>query len=379
MTNNKLDTTFGLSEERFNTNLNAFYTHGQILRLFNEHCPQFKRLIDNGERVKEVTFVDVNNGKGFTSNIYSTLVKFENTDEQFRVAIKMTTNQKLGETFTSTGEKDLVTLAHENECSFYEMFRDINDGFAPKCYYTDIGSNKRPGMIILDDLSGTCTTLGIFKSCTAEQFWNVARKVASFQAAAAFASKGLVFLPPRLSYQRVSYNDSSNLPSTDYQKFTLNVSQNMHCLEKRKNSTNNVLFERSADGSLLQSGNPFYDIVRFLAISIDAEIRREIEVDVVERFYSMLVEEYNKQSGGKIKPKLTLEQANELYDLTFLEQTAMLMTLVPFYKDVYKTEPPSILDAKLAKLALRTWLCVEDALKLVDKWQLDGFNDNVVD
>ncbi|KAI6171005.1 hypothetical protein M3Y97_01095000 [Aphelenchoides bicaudatus] len=392
--------TFGLNEEVLNTNLTDFYTYGQILHLFHEHCPEFKNFVDGGARVKEVTFVDINNGKGFTSNIYSTVVKFENTDDQFKVAIKMPTTQKLLENFVGDGDQEVVNLAHKTECTFYELFRDINDGFAPNCYYTDAGNSRRPGLIILDDLSGRCVTFGIFKTCTIGQFWNVARKVAHFQAIAASHQKDSfpcfndflvkafhekVYEP--LIGQLVEY-DQKFKPAVDRlskifsQRFTEHAifgkAKELDCLVAIHADlwTNNVLFELNEDGSVsdnplhfvdwqvAQTGNPFYDIVRFLAISIDAEIRREIEIDVVDRFYAMLIDEYDKQSGGKMKPKFSLEQANELYDLTFLDQTGILMILVPFYKSVYKNESPSILEAKLAKLALRTWLCVEDALKV---------------
>lgn len=58
-------------------------------------------------------------------------------------------------------------------------------------------------------------------------------------------------------------------------------------------------------------GNPCFDIAKFLLVSFDAEIRREImEDNVVERFYEMLVEEYAKQSEGKMKPNFTLEQVS---------------------------------------------------------------------
>lgn len=91
------------------------------------------------------------------------------------------------------GEKDLSTVgqAHKNECRFYEMFRDLNDGFAPTCYYTDAGDAERPGLLIMDDLSKECATFGVFRTGTVPQFWNAARKIAHFQAVAACNDKDL--------------------------------------------------------------------------------------------------------------------------------------------------------------------------------------------
>jgi hypothetical protein len=58
-------------------------------------------------------------------------------------------------------------------------------------YYTDMGDENRPGLIIMDDLSERCTTFGIFKSCTKQQFWNAARMIARFQAITACKNKDL--------------------------------------------------------------------------------------------------------------------------------------------------------------------------------------------
>lgn len=69
------------------------------------------------------------------------------------------------------------------------MFRDANDGFAPQAYYTEITSTSGPGFIIMDDLSDRCITFGLFRCCTVQQFWNVAKKAAHFQAIAACKGK----------------------------------------------------------------------------------------------------------------------------------------------------------------------------------------------
>jgi hypothetical protein len=84
-----------------------------------------------------------------------------------------------------------VSQAHKTECQFYELFRDVNDGIAPTAYYTDMGDEHRPGLIIMDDLSERCITFGIFRSCTSQQFWNAARKIAHMQAITACHKKDL--------------------------------------------------------------------------------------------------------------------------------------------------------------------------------------------
>lgn len=73
---------------------------------------------------------------------------------------------------------------------------------------------------------------------------------------------------------------------------------------------------------------------------------------------------------------LSILQAHELFELAFLEQTSVLMILLPLI--TFKPErngPPPVLEAKLEKMALRIFLCIQDALEVADKWELDGFAD----
>jgi hypothetical protein len=84
---------------------------------------------------------------------------------------------------------ELSDKVHKAECDFYQMFNDVNDGFAPKVYGTEIASKNKPGFIVMDDLSERCITFGMIRSATAAQFWNVAKKVAHFQAIAACKGK----------------------------------------------------------------------------------------------------------------------------------------------------------------------------------------------
>jgi hypothetical protein len=63
------------------------------------------------------------------------------------------------------------------------------------------------------------------------------------------------------------------------------------------------------------AGNPFFDICRFLVLAADAEIRREIQSNLVKDFYKILEEEYKEQSNGRLKPNFTMEQvSNNLPD-----------------------------------------------------------------
>jgi hypothetical protein len=50
------------------------------------------------------------------------------------------------------------------------------------------------------------------------------------------------------------------------------------------------------------------------------------------------------------------------------------MILVPFViPNKANHGAPAVVEAKLEKLALRAWFCIEDALEIVERRKLDGF------
>lgn len=60
--------------------------------------------------------------------------------------------------------------------------------------------------------------------------------------------------------------------------------------------------------------------------------------------------------------------------MAFVEQTSVVMVLMPWVlPDAARHGTQPVIDAKFEKLALRAWLCLEDALEVVDRQKLDGF------
>jgi hypothetical protein len=49
------------------------------------------------------------------------------------------------------------------------------------------------------------------------------------------------------------------------------------------------------------------------------------------------------------------------------------MILLPFWNSTSHNESPKVHEANIAKLELRVWFAVEEALHLVEKHKLDGF------
>jgi hypothetical protein len=66
-------------------------------------------------------------------------------------------------------------------------------------------------------------------------------------------------------------------------------------------------------------------------------------------------------------------QLQELFDLAYLQQSTLFLVGPPFTRvnPTNRNDSPSVLDAKIEKMKLRTRLNTEDAIKLIKKYGLD--------
>jgi aminoglycoside phosphotransferase (APT) family kinase protein len=101
-----------------------------------------------------------------------------------------------------------------------------------------------------------------------------------------------------------------------------------------------MMIELSEDGSVsdrilaiidwqtMFAGSPCFDLARFIVTCSDAEIRRGCEYQVVDFYFDYLTKRYKEH--GKT-PKFTREQAYELYELAFVQETLLFGIMVRVY------------------------------------------------
>ena len=60
--------------------------------------------------------------------------------------------------------REKVAIIHNNECTFYDLFRNVENFSIPKifCAQKWYPKEKQMGVIVMEDLSETAQTLGIF-------------------------------------------------------------------------------------------------------------------------------------------------------------------------------------------------------------------------
>jgi len=271
--------------------------------------------------------------------------------------------------------------------------------------YAPIGEKgSAPGVIMMEDLSQTATTIGIFRSVTTQHCLNLARHLGNFQAQIDFidgwkgkyadsyhigsigAAETPKFLHKLVEVYKCFEEPVKKMLSIDFLKFS---KYSLRDLPKEYGAitlcqgdcwSNNIMMRTSEDGSVMDEiaavidwqilfeGSPMLDLARFVTLCSDTEIRRECEEKVVDMQYYTLCKGYKKM--GKTVP-YSREQAHELYDYAFIQQAFALVGMVTFVK-LYNMEKvsQSVKDAQADKVALRAKLCIADAFELMEKYNI---------
>ncbi|KAI6174405.1 hypothetical protein M3Y98_01186500 [Aphelenchoides besseyi] len=337
--------TVPLSSELSNTG----YTIHWTLKMLHDHNPTFVKARGD-KQVKDITAYDIS--KGYLSHVYKTTVTFDSGDT-YRFIMKVPTFQCLEKAMDDMGlEKsdsnrfqDELKDAHNLECTAYELIRDVVDFPKPHVYFTQRTGEGNPGLIVMNDLSETATTIGIFKSITVDHCINAARHFATFHAqmnsrndwkgkfeknfhcssfnrfempkmCQKFIDEAPEFTETVKKMRRVDYINFSRyalmeLPKR-YGKIILYLNKSMILgaitLLNGDCWTNNVMIKLSEDGSLSN------EIARREAIPL-----------VIDAYYNTLTE------ASKGKPiSLTKEQTQELFEYAQIQfdGTGYTMTFV---------------------------------------------------
>lgn len=76
---------------------------------------------------------------------------------------------------------DELKDTHNKECEAYQLIENVKDFPKVKTFYLEKSGEKKPGVIVMEDLSKKATTIGLFRSVTQQHCLNVARHFGNFQ------------------------------------------------------------------------------------------------------------------------------------------------------------------------------------------------------
>ncbi|KAI6196069.1 hypothetical protein M3Y94_01065100 [Aphelenchoides besseyi] len=374
----------------------AGYTNEWILQMLNDHNPRFVEICAKN-KVAKIRSEHISGGKGFLSLVFRVFIDFENSLSYsfiMKVPSLKTMDDACDKTEMDPIEKEnfhnALVHSHNVECDMYELLNEIRDFPLAEVYYIQHNTANSNGLLVMEDLCDRTESLALNISPTSAHCFNIARHVAQFQdyvnslpeekwrnkfsnRANFHLDRGNVdqwekyfkklaeiepkFNKPGESMLGLRYMDFCQyallkLPEK-YNSITLwHGDMWVNNIRMKINNDNSISSEIAAilDWQIVCEGSPLFDIARFLIYCVDAEIRREIEYQVVDCYYDKLTE---MQQDRQSSMSFTREQAHEMYDLASIHQTYEFVYFSYFICAQDREHGDSIHEARAAKLLLR--------------------------
>ncbi|CAD5211229.1 unnamed protein product [Bursaphelenchus xylophilus] len=371
-------------------------------------------------KLNKITTFDIGAGKGHLSRVY--LVSLgSSSGQELDLVIKVPTIAILNAIRAHTGQEtfqddspgaQFVYASHNRECEYYEMVKSqpSNKTHTPKAHYIKkVGSNPTEdrGVLILHSFAKNSVSLPLFQGASKGMMISVAKALADLHAtclnlegqpwkdlnntplqtdylALSVTPRYLPVLKVKCPYVYEAFLPLRSLVNPKFLKYCLvdrAVEMNAIGFVYGDCWGNNTLFEKRADGSVSDEvsgfvdlqmvgwGNGLFDLARFITTCVDAETRRESADEAFTTYYNNL-----KSQVKEAVPK-TIEEARELFDLATIHQAIYYVFLIPaFMLSSSRTAPsPQVHEARMEKLKLRGKLAMQDAVKMVEKYDLKRF------
>ncbi|TKR67174.1 hypothetical protein L596_023365 [Steinernema carpocapsae] len=391
------------------------YSVEWLLEYLNKFDEKFASLRKQG-KVTKFLFEDIGKNNGCISNVYLISIEFANVNEKYDFAWKVpkveTVNQMAG---TEGKEKEQAIAAlHNRECDFYQTFTlQIPIPF-PKIQsvYKWI-VDEQYGFIMMESFFGKAKSVPMFSGATPQQLFELVKHLAHFHAYFLYSPSyqwsgqyGTETLEPMaktdfftpafkiLKERKPGVFDKAIDTFGPYAKHYKFIMY-MHCgvykdlglppvLTHGDMWTNNVLWKLNPDGSLsselaaiidwqmVHEGCMTNDLAGFVAMSVDAEVRREYEFQVLQLYYDTIVSVL-KEKGKEVN--FTFEQVKKAYKTNFVTQAMTTMAMGPFFFPNLTSDQSDykVKQAQQEKVFLRAQCAAEDALTYFKDMDLGNF------
>ncbi|CAD5228401.1 unnamed protein product [Bursaphelenchus xylophilus] len=373
------------------------YTFDYVRLKLLKNSEEFRQL-NQKNKISEASYKIIGAGDGIVSSLYKVTFAFDD-DAQFSVVLKVPTNAVIN--FEDTN------VPHECECKLFDLIKDLKDLPVPTCYYTELGGEKHPGCIIMQDLSESCTGISIKRYVTEELCFEIAKVLAKFQASIGTLDekkwKGVFKndLFAREFYGRCYQTYLGDtavkcglkadlmkkcmcLTNSDFSKFATKGIAEKHDVVTLCHGdvhSNNILFYKNEDNSVSNriaalidwqavfDGNPLSDLARFMVCCPQGNVRRACEARVLATYYETVCDEFTKK-GFRIP--FSSELCQTLYEYAFLQQVPSAMIHPQLLYDVeLEGVEEKVKSATRDILSLKANHAMEDALPLIKKYDLE--------
>ncbi|CAD5209616.1 unnamed protein product [Bursaphelenchus okinawaensis] len=341
---------------------------------------------------------------GFLSVVYNVILTFDDESE-FQYIVKIPSSDRLNADVTTGAEQqameELLIIMHNRECLLYEILKDI-DVPIPKLYACkEISHTDKAGYVVMESFIGRATVMGLTAQITAQQAFVLAKTLGKLQAEMEKVPKNLWadlndtfrvekdLVTPMVephSEMLIKYDPATFRPLIEKSKpfmnpqFTRYVKQikakelGVDSLVHSDLHGGNTMFQTNSDGSISNklvtifdwqsgaAGNSLCDLAGFTFMSVDPEVRRGCQQELMDTFYDTYV------TNSKCpNPKFTKEVCQELYELAMIQAGLEWLMNFGFFatKPVGKNQAQS--EAIVARMALRARFALEDSLKLMEK------------
>ncbi|KAH7717274.1 Protein C04F6.7 [Aphelenchoides avenae] len=401
------------------------FTIGWFVETLLKCNPEFKEALGSG-KVQDITALDISDGEGYVSRVYKVTMKLVKAKvDEYSVIMKVPTGAKLLKLAqdVTEGAKDGAAegmkefwdkldyrVMHDVECAFYEAVSEVEGFPLPKVWYTRCTSNDAAGVILMEDLSAVACKTGFTQTMTAQQLRNITRHFAALHAYHLCASDELLKKIGTIPQKSKFLSESSEgmfesmiagVPeahegaladlvkklkptgSTEFIEYTMfKRPQELGIpplLCQGDSGGHNMFFKKADDGTISNEvcafldwqvafkGNPFYDIAKLVVCFSDADVRRDVEANLVEDYFEHLKKGVENKGGKKLG--FRLEQLREAYELSKIQSSLMTVGFITFVAVSSKGKvSPGVLDAMREKGLLRAKFALADAVESLKKY-----------
>uniref|UniRef100_A0A1I7ZHZ4 CHK domain-containing protein n=1 Tax=Steinernema glaseri TaxID=37863 RepID=A0A1I7ZHZ4_9BILA len=305
---------------------------------------------------------------GLLSQVYDIVITFENSDEEYRILMKVPGMESLDALKKRSGKTGILndsfaSEAHMRECAFYRDYAPHLAELPLVDVYVAKEFDGSHGVLLMESLVQKAAVLPIWDTATESQMFAFAKHLSYLYA-------HFLCLPPETWLGKYPRNYLTYFVTSDF--YYLYVDK--LCALKPGMFEEAYRVFRPYMGSKKFYDYTMTDVYKDIVLCVDGEIRREYEYQVLQFLYDRighLVEERGKSVN------FSFDQMKQAYQVNFIPRALQLM-IAPAYllsNDVALDEEAQIVVARREQFFPRIKLAMEDALEYFKQVRKDRIEE----